>query len=156
MRVGIGYDVHSLGPGKGVILGGVEVPCGKKLEGWSDADVVVHAIVDALLGAAGLGDIGSWFPAGDPEYREISSLSLLSRVRDVFKGRGIKIVNVDVTVIAQEPELSPFIDGMRLKLGNVLEIATERVSVKATTTDGLGFIGRGDGIAAQAVVLIQE
>ena len=134
----------------------MEVPCGKKLEGWSDADVVVHAIVDALLGAAGLGDIGSWFPAGDPEYREISSLSLLSRVRDVFKGRGIKIVNVDVTVIAQEPELSPFIDGMRLKLGNVLEIATERVSVKATTTDGLGFIGRGDGIAAQAVVLIQE
>ena len=156
MRVGIGYDVHSLIPGHRLVLGGVEVPFEKGLSGWSDADVLTHAVIDALLGAAALGDIGSHFPPGAPEYRSISSLVLLGRVRDELAGHGWKVGNIDATIVAERPTLRPFIDGMREQLGGALGITVDRVSVKATTSEKLGFAGREEGIAAWAVALLEE
>ncbi len=155
MRVGIGYDTHPLVTGHKLVLGGVDIPFDKGLEGWSDADVLSHAIIDALLGAAALGDIGSHFPPGQPEYKDISSLELLTRVSDTLSREGWLVVNVDATVIAEEPKLKDHIDKMREQLSRTLGINFSQVSVKASTANTLGSIGRGEGIAAQAVVLIE-
>lgn len=156
LRVGIGYDSHPLVSGRALVLGGVHIPCGKGLSGWSDADVATHAIIDALCGAAGLGDIGRLFPAGDAEYRDISSLLLLSEAGQLLKAGGFTVVNVDATIIAQEPRVAPFVDEMRKLVARALEIEPGRVTIKATTTNGLGSIGREEGIAAQAVALISQ
>ena len=156
MRVGIGYDVHPLTPGRRLVLGGVDIPFDKGLSGWSDADVLTHAIIDALLGAAALGDIGSYFPPGEPQYKDISSLTLLERVRDKLAENSWQIVNVDATIIAEQPKLSDFIEQMRHRLSQTLGIALNRVSVKASTSAQLGFVGRGEGMAAWAVVLIES
>ncbi|MBI2849609.1 MAG: 2-C-methyl-D-erythritol 2,4-cyclodiphosphate synthase [Chloroflexi bacterium] len=155
MRVGTGYDAHPLVTGRRLVLGGVEIPFDKGLDGWSDADVLTHAIIDALLGAAALGDIGSHFPPGDPDYKNISSLMLLKRVKDKLAEKGWLIDNIDATVVAAQPKLKDFIDRMRQQLSRTLNIPVSQVSVKASTSNGLGFAGRGDGIAAQAVVLIK-
>ena len=156
MRIGVGYDVHSLVAGRRLVLGGVEIPFDKGLDGWSDADVLTHAIIDALLGAAALGDIGSHFPPGEPKYRDISSLKLLVTVKDELGEKGWQIANIDATIVAEEPKLSGFIGGMREKLSQTLGVALGQVSVKASTADKLGFIGRGEGIAANAVASIEE
>jgi 2-C-methyl-D-erythritol 2,4-cyclodiphosphate synthase len=158
LRIGIGYDIHPLVKDKGrkLILGGVEIPFEKGLDGWSDADALTHAIIDALLGAAALGDIGSHFPAGEAEYKDISSLSLLEKTRDKLEEGGFRVVNVDATVIAEEPKLAEFISQMRQKLSQTIGIETSQVSVKASTANGLGFVGRGEGIAALAVALVEE
>ncbi len=156
MRVGIGYDVHPLTPGRRLVLGGVDIPFAKGLSGWSDADVLTHAIIDALLGAAGLGDIGRHFPPEELEYKDISSLVLLKRIRDKLTENGWLISNIDTTVVAEQPKLRDFIDRMREQLSQTLGIAPGQVSVKATTSEKLGFIGRGEGIAAWAVVLLEE
>ena len=156
MRVGIGYDVHALVSGRGLILGGVRVPFEKGLSGHSDADVVTHAIIDALLGAAGLRDIGTQFPSDDSMYRDISSLVLLGKAGELVAEAGFEVKNVDATIVAQRPKLSPFIDSMSDYLSRTLNLAASQVSVKATTTDGLGFVGREEGMAAYAVVLVEE
>jgi len=155
MRVGIGYDVHPLTHGRRLVLGGVEIPFAKGLSGWSDADVLTHAIIDALLGAAGLGDIGSHFPPGEPQYKDISSLVLLKRVKDKLTENGWLIVNIDATVVTEQPKLRDFIDRMRQQLSQTLGIAASQVSVKASTSAKLGFIGRGEGIAVWAIVLLE-
>jgi 2-C-methyl-D-erythritol 2,4-cyclodiphosphate synthase len=154
LRVGIGCDSHPLVSGRGLILGGVDIPYGKGLSGWSDADVAVHAIIDALCGAANLGDIGTLFPSQEPEYKDISSLVLLSKTGDLLKAKGLRVVNIDVTIIAQSPKLSPFIPEMRKRIGRALDIDSTQVTIKATTTNGLGFTGREEGITAQSVALI--
>lgn len=154
MRVGHGYDVHRLVEGRKLILGGVEIEYIKGLDGHSDADVLTHAIMDALLGAAALGDIGKLFPDNDDAYLGADSLVLLSKVCEVLADKGYKIGNVDSTVIAQKPKLAPFIDGMRKKLADTMKIPVDCVSVKATTEEKLGFTGEGLGIAAHAVALI--
>ena len=154
MRIGTGYDAHPLVAGRRLVLGGVEIPFNKGLDGWSDADVLTHAITDALLGAAALGDIGSHFPPGDPEFKNISSLVLLKRVKDKLAERGWLIDNIDVTVVAAQPKLRDFIDRMRQQLSQTLGIPMDQVSVKASTSNQLGFAGRGEGIAAHAVALI--
>jgi 2-C-methyl-D-erythritol 2,4-cyclodiphosphate synthase len=154
IKVGIGYDSHSLVSGRRLILGGVDIPYDKGLSGWSDADVATHAIIDALCGAADLGDVGTLFPPQEPEYEDISSLVLLSKTGELLKAKGLKVANIDVTIIAQSPKLSPFILEMRKRLSQALGVESTRVTIKATTTDGLGFIGRGEGIAAQSVALI--
>ncbi len=156
MRVGIGYDVHSLTSGRRLVLGGIDIPFDKGLSGWSDADVLTHAIIDALLGAAGLGDIGSHFPPGEPEYKDISSLVLLKRVKDKLAENGWLIGNVDATIVAEQPKLRDFIDRMRQQLSQTLAIAPGQVSVKASTSNRLGFTGRGEGIAAWAVALLER
>jgi len=156
MRVGIGYDVHPLTPERRLVLGGVDIPFDKGLSGWSDADVLTHAIIDALLGAAALGDIGSHFPPGEPQYKSISSLVLLKRVRDKLAENSWQIDNVDATIVAEQPKLRDFIDQMRHQLSQTLGIALSRVSVKASTSAQLGFVGRGEGIAAYAVALIES
>lgn len=156
MRVGIGYDFHPLSPGRRLILGGVEIPFEKGLEGYSDADVVVHAIMDALLGAAGLKDIGTQFPSGEPEYENISSLILLDRVNDLLGQHGFEINNIDAVVVAQQPRIAPFIDTMRENISNILKLQLTQIMVKATTTDGIGSIGKGEGIAAHAIVSIND
>ena len=155
MHVGIGYDVHPLTSGWRLVLGGVDIPFNKGLSGWSDADVLTHAIIDALLGAAGLGDIGSHFPPGEPEYRDISSLVLLKRVKDKLTENGWLIDNVDATVVTEQPKLRDFIDRMREQLSQTLGITLNQVSVKASTSAELGFIGRGEGMAAYAVALLE-
>jgi len=155
VRVGIGYDVHPLVPGRRLVLGGIDIPFDKGLGGWSDADALSHAIIDALLGAAALGDIGSHFPPGDPQYKDISSLVLLERVRKKLAENGWEVVNIDATVLAESPRLRDFIDRMRQQLSQTLGINISQVSVKASTSSGLGFIGRGEGIAAYAVALIE-
>ncbi len=155
MRVGIGYDVHPLTPGRRLVLGGVDIPFDKGLDGWSDADVLIHAIIDALLGAASLGDIGSHFPPGEPEYKDISSLLLLKRVKNKLTEKDWLIGNVDATIVAEQPKLRDFIDRMRQQLSQTLAIAPSQVSVKASTSNQLGFTGRGEGIAAWAVALIE-
>ena len=155
MRVGIGYDVHPLNSGRRLVLGGVDIPFNMGLSGWSDADVLAHAIIDALLGAAALGDIGSHFPPGEPQYKDISSLTLLKRVRDELAENSWQIVNVDATIVAEQPKLRDFIDQMRQRLSQTLGMALNQVSVKASTSAQLGFIGQGEGIAAWAVALIQ-
>lgn len=156
MRIGQGYDVHKLVPDRKLILGGIEIPYEKGLLGHSDADVIVHAVMDALLGAAGLWDIGHAFPDDDPETEGISSLVLLERVRDMLARRGFQVVNVDGTIIAQRPKLSPHIPDMRNNMAAVLGIEADRINLKATTEEGLGFTGSGEGIAAQAVALLEK
>ena len=155
MRIGTGYDVHPLVAGRKLVLGGVEVPFAKGLDGWSDADVLSHAVIDALLGAVALGDIGQHFPPGDEQYRDISSLLLLEKVRDELTEKGFHIENIDTIIVAERPRLSDYIDEIRKKLSQTLGIARDKVSVKAKTSAGLGFIGRGEGIAACAVVLLE-
>jgi 2-C-methyl-D-erythritol 2,4-cyclodiphosphate synthase len=153
-RVGIGYDIHPLVKGRRLVIGGVEIPFKKGLDGWSDADVLTHAIIDALLGAAALGDIGSHFPPGEPQYKDISSLALLKKVVDKLKENDWQIVNVDATIVAEQPKLRDFIYQMRQQLSDTLDIAPGQVSVKASTSARLGSIGRGEGMAAYAVALI--
>lgn len=156
MRVGMGYDVHRLAEGRRLILGGVEIPFEQGILGHSDADVLAHAVIDALLGAAGLGDIGRHFPDSDPQYENISSLILLARVGQLLRGQGWKVGNIDATVVAQRPRLAPYVEAMRRHLAEALEIEVARIGVKATTSDGLGFTGRGEGIAAFAVALLER
>ena len=156
MRIGHGYDVHRLVEGRKLILGGVEIPFEKGLDGHSDADVLVHAVMDALLGAAALGDIGKLFPDNDERYLGADSIGLLKTVRTVLEEHGWKLSNLDATVIAQRPKLAPYIDTMRKRIADALETDAENVSVKATTEEGLGFTGSGEGIAAHAVCLIER
>ena len=156
MRVGHGYDVHKLVPGRDLILGGVHIPHETGLLGHSDADVLLHAISDALLGAAALGDIGHLFPDSDPAYKNADSLILLRKVGARIYTAGYKISNIDATVIAQAPKLAPYIKEMRRKIAYALELDIDAVSVKATTEEGLGFSGEGLGIAAHAVCLIEN
>jgi 2-C-methyl-D-erythritol 2,4-cyclodiphosphate synthase len=156
LRVGIGWDSHPLVSGRRLVLGGVDIRYEKGLSGWSDADVAVHAIIDALCGAADLGDIGSLFRPGGPEYRDTSSLVLLNKTGELVKTKGFKIGNIDVAIIAEGPRLSPFIPEMRRLISQALGVDSTQVTVKATTANGLGFIGRGEGMAAQAVALIRK
>ena len=156
MRIGHGYDVHRLVEGRKLILGGVEIPFEKGLDGHSDADVLVHAVMDALLGAAALGDIGKLFPDNDDAYLGADSVELLKKVRDVLQEHGWKPGNLDATVIAQRPKLAPYIDTMRKRIADALETDAENVSVKATTEERLGFTGSGEGIAVHAVCLIER
>jgi 2-C-methyl-D-erythritol 2,4-cyclodiphosphate synthase len=156
MRIGSGFDVHAFGPGDHVMLAGVRVPHARGLVAHSDGDVVLHAVTDALLGAAGLGDIGQWFPDSDPALRGADSRALLRQVVVALGERGLRVGNCDVTVIAQAPRLGSHRDAMRANLAADLGIAAERVNVKATTTEGLGFTGRAEGMAAQAVVLLLD
>ena len=156
MRAGIGYDVHKLVTGRRLILGGVEIPFDKGLSGHSDADVLTHAIMDALLGAAGLKDIGNQFPSDDRQYKDISSLVLLDEVNKLVWEKGFIVVNIDAVIVAQQPKILPFIDDMRRLISRRLGINSEQVMVKATTTDGLGFVGSGEGMAAYAVALVEE
>ena len=156
MRIGHGYDVHRLVPERKLILGGVEIPFEKGLLGHSDADVLTHAVMDALLGAAALGDIGRLFPDNDPAYEGADSLVLLRRVTEALAEHGYRIGNVDATVLAQRPKLAPHIPAMREKLAVAMGISVDQVSVKATTEEGLGFTGTGEGIAAHAVALIEK
>lgn len=156
MRVGIGYDVHALVEGRPLIIGGVEIPFGKGLSGHSDADLLSHAIADALLGAAALGNIGEQFPNDDPELANISSLTLLKRVNVLLHKNNWEIVNVDSTVNIERPKLLPHIRSMREKLSAALDLTPDLVSVKATTGEGLGFVGSGEGASAMAVALIRR
>lgn len=156
MRIGIGYDVHPLVAGRKLVLGGVEIPHPKGLDGWSDADALTHAVIDALLGAAALGDIGQHFPPGQPEYEGISSLVLLEEVVEKLEEKGCRVGNIDATVVAEKPRLREYIDDMRHNLSHVLGIDMDRVSVKASTHNGLGFIGNEEGIAVYAVAMIEE
>jgi 2-C-methyl-D-erythritol 2,4-cyclodiphosphate synthase len=156
MRIGIGYDVHPLVKGRKLILGGVEIPFEKGLDGYSDADVLVHAIMDALLGAAGLKDIGQQFPTGDPQHKDASSIHLLEHVGRLVAAQGYRINNVDSVLIAQAPMIAPYVDEMRKKIAVALRTDIGNVMVKATTTDKLGFTGRGEGMAAEAVTLLSE
>ena len=156
MRIGHGYDVHRLVEGRRLILGGVEIPYEKGLLGHSDADVLTHALMDALLGAAALGDIGGLFPDNDPKYEGADSVGLLREVRRVLSENGWRVGNVDCTVIAQRPKLAPYIPQMRRNLADAMGVDLNCVSVKATTEEGLGFSGEGLGIAAHAVALIEE
>ena len=156
MRIGHGYDVHRLVQGRRLILGGVEVPWEMGLLGHSDADVLTHAVMDALLGAAGLWDIGHAFPDTDPAYEGISSLILLERVMEQLGRRGLRVGNVDATILAQRPKLAPHIPRMVENLARVMRVEPGRVNVKATTEEGLGFTGAGDGMAAHAVALLEE
>ncbi len=156
MRIGHGYDVHKLTPGRRLILGGVDVPYHEGLLGHSDADVLTHAVMDALLGAAGLGDIGRHFPDNDPAYAGADSLKLLERVMELLRAAGYAVGNVDATVLAQAPKLAPHIPQMRENLARVMGVDPGRVNVKATTEEGLGFTGAKQGIAAHAVALIEE
>ena len=154
MRIGHGYDVHALAEGRDLILGGVKIPFEKGLLGHSDADVLAHAIADALLGAAALGDIGVLFPDNDPQYKGADSLKLLSAVVAAVRRKGYAIGNIDATVLAQRPKLRPFIDEMRRNLASACNMDIDCISVKATTEEHLGFTGRGEGISAHAVCLL--
>lgn len=156
IRIGHGYDVHRLTAGRKLILGGVEISCVLGLDGHSDADVLIHAIMDALLGAAALGDIGKLFPDTDPQYRGISSLILLKTVRDAIAERGYVISNIDATIIAQKPKLAPYISEMVRVVSDTLGIMPDQVNIKATTEENLGFTGREEGIAAHAVCLLKK
>lgn len=155
MRVGIGYDIHPLSPGRDLVIGGVHIDSPRGLDGHSDADVLTHAIIDSLLGAAALGDIGQHFPASDPGYQGASSQDLLTMVVRTVRQAGYRVVNVDSTVVAEEPRLQPHIEAMRKQLAKTLGIDFGEVSVKATSPEGLGALGREEGIAAHAVALIE-
>ncbi|MBI2941378.1 MAG: 2-C-methyl-D-erythritol 2,4-cyclodiphosphate synthase [Chloroflexi bacterium] len=155
LRVGVGYDVHRFSPSRRLMLGGIELPHSQGLEGYSDADVLLHAICDAILGAAALGDIGQHFPAGDARYRGVASIVLLREVVTLTRQRGYRVGNVDAVVVAEAPRISPHVDAMRATIAEALGTTVEDVSVKATTNERLGFVGRGEGIAAQAVVLLE-
>ena len=156
MRVGHGFDVHRLVEGRPCIIGGVTIPFAKGLLGHSDADVLLHAISDALLGAAGLGDIGRHFPDTDPDFKDADSLVLLERVHTLLRSRGFRVANVDATVICERPKITPHAPRMVENIANALQIDASQVNVKATTSEGLGFTGRGEGIAAQAVCLLTD
>ena len=156
MRVGVGYDVHPLVSGRRLVLGGVEIPFEKGLDGHSDADVLVHAIIDALLGATGLGDIGVHFPLSDLRYKDISSVALLRQVVSLLRDEGWLVCNVDASIVAERPRLTPFIADMRAIISEALGIGVEQVSVKSTTSKGLGFLGKGEGIAAHAVAMVEK
>ena len=154
-RIGNGYDVHRLAEGRKLVLGGVDIPHSVGLDGHSDADVLCHALCDALLGASGAGDLGKHFPDTDSNWEGISSLVLLEKTEEVVVERGYQIVNTDATIVAQQPKLSPHIEAMTITIAKTLRIDPEQVNIKATTTDHLGFTGRKEGIAAYAVVLLQ-
>ena len=153
-RIGLGCDVHAFSDGTKLMLGGVQIPYEKGLEGHSDADVLIHAVIDALLGAAGLGDIGKHFPDSDENYRGISSLVLLGRTAELLKMQGFRIVNIDAVVIAQEPKISAYTPQMCEKMADVLKISSAQINIKGTTAEHLGFTGRKEGIAAQAVASV--
>jgi len=154
--VGIGYDVHALVEDRKLILGGVEIPFQKGLSGWSDADVLIHAVMDALLGAVALGDIGTHFPPGEKEYEGISSLELLVRVKNLIDKKGWKIGNIDATILAEAPRLKPHIFTMTSNIAKALSLETTEINIKAGTNERLGFVGRGEGIVAQAVALLES
>ncbi|MFI3200387.1 MAG: 2-C-methyl-D-erythritol 2,4-cyclodiphosphate synthase [Eubacteriales bacterium] len=154
MRVGMGYDVHRLVEGRLLILGGVTIPYEKGLLGHSDADVLIHAIMDAILGATALGDIGTHFPDTDTKYKGISSILLLEYVRELIEANGFIMGNIDATIIAQEPKMKPYIDQMRIAIAHALKISKDCVNVKATTEEGLGFTGSKEGIASQAICMV--
>lgn len=156
MRIGFGYDVHQLVENRKLILGGVDIPYKTGLLGHSDADVLIHAIMDSILGALALGDIGKHFPDTDMEYKDIDSMMLLGRVYEIMESKGYEIGNIDVTVAAQAPKLAPFIDEMRNNINAVLKTSIENISVKATTTEWLGFEGREEGISASCVCLLKK
>lgn len=156
MRVGIGYDVHPLARGRRLVLGGIEIPFEKGLDGHSDADVLVHAIIDALLGAAGLGDIGTHFPSSEPKYKDISSITLLRQVGTLLQSHGWQVGNIDATIVAEQPRLSAFIPQMQQRISETLGISPGQIGVKSTTSKGLGFLGKGEGIAAHAVALVEK
>jgi len=156
LRIGFGYDVHRLVEKRKLILGGVDIPSTKGLEGHSDADVLLHAVADALLGAAALGDIGRHFPNTDQRYKGISSLLLLRHVGELLAHHRYRIVNIDATVVLDAPTIAPHIDGMRRNIADVLALPVQRISIKATTSEGLGFIGAGEGAVAHAVVLLVQ
>ena len=156
MRVGMGYDVHKLTEGRKLILGGVDIPWEKGLLGHSDADVLIHAVMDALLGAAALGDIGKHFPDTDPAYKGISSIKLLVHVAELLRKQEYAVGNIDATVIAQKPKMAPHIPQMRKNMADALGIPESMINIKATTEEGLGFTGRGEGIASQAICLLIE
>lgn len=156
MRIGMGYDVHQLVEGRDLILGGVDIPYEKGLAGHSDADVLLHAIMDALLGAMALGDIGKHFPDTSKEYKDISSMVLLKRVAKTMARKGYSIVNLDATIVAELPKMAPHIDLMRTNIAEVLDCKFDQVNVKATTTEKLGFEGEGLGISSQAIVLLEK
>ena len=155
-RVGIGFDSHPLSPGRRLVLGGVEIPHDRGLAGHSDGDVLVHSLLDALLGAADLGDKGTHFPSSDPQFKDISSLILLEKVACILNEAGWRVSNVDATMLAQTPRLGPFIPAMKERTAGALSIPSGRVSIKATTTDYLGFVGRSEGIAACAVACVMS
>jgi 2-C-methyl-D-erythritol 2,4-cyclodiphosphate synthase len=155
-RIGHGYDIHRLVKNRKLVLGGVRIDYEKGLDGHSDADVIIHALMDSLLGAVGLGDLGSYFPNTDPAYKDADSLNLLSHVTKLISERHYAIDNIDVTVIAEAPKLAPHIPQMISNIAHVLEISADAVSIKATTNEGLGFIGRGEGIAAFCVALLHK
>ena len=155
MRVGTGVDVHALVEGRPLVLGGVTVPHDRGLAGHSDGDVVAHAVMDALLGAAALGDIGTHFPPDDPRYKDADSLSLLANVAQLLRENGWRTANLDATIVAERPPMASHIPTMRQNVAAALQVAVDSVSIKATTTDGLGLTGRGEGIAAHAVVAIE-
>ncbi|HZK24877.1 MAG TPA: 2-C-methyl-D-erythritol 2,4-cyclodiphosphate synthase [Oscillospiraceae bacterium] len=155
MRFGIGYDVHKLVADRPLILGGVTIPFDLGLLGHSDADVLVHAIMDAMLGALALGDLGKHFPDTDPDYKGIASLQLLKQVAQLCRQQGYTIGNIDAIIIAQKPKLAPYITSMRTNIAQTLEVTIEQISVKATTTEGLGFCGTSEGMAAQAAALLR-
>ena len=156
MRTGMGYDVHRLTEGRKLIIGGVEIPYEKGLLGHSDADVLLHAVMDALLGAAALGDIGKHFPDTDPEYEGVSSIRLLEHVGRLLDEKGFVIENIDATVVAQRPKMRPYIEQMRENIATALRIEPDQVNVKATTEEGLGFTGTGEGISSQAVCAVEK
>jgi 2-C-methyl-D-erythritol 2,4-cyclodiphosphate synthase len=156
MRIGQGFDVHALVPGRKLVVGGVEIPYARGLQGHSDADVLLHAICDALLGAAGLGDIGQHFPDSDPAYAGADSRKILRETAKKVRQRNWRVVNVDATIIAQEPRMAPHIPRMIGNIAADLEVAPAAINIKATTTEGLGFLGRVEGIGAQAVALLEQ
>ncbi len=155
MRIGMGYDIHRLVNGRKLFLGGIEIPFEKGLLGHSDADVLIHAICDALLGAAGLGDIGQHFPDTDSAFKDIYSVRLLEKTRDMLANGGFSIINLDTVVFAQAPKISPYRDAMRSCIARTLDISPDCVNIKATTTEGLGMIGDGEGIAAMCIVMLE-
>jgi 2-C-methyl-D-erythritol 2,4-cyclodiphosphate synthase len=156
LRVGIGLDAHAFSADTALVLGGVDFPGGRGLAGHSDGDVVAHALIDAVLGAAGLGDIGELFPSGDPQWLDASSIRLLQRAYEVVRGAGWELVNADCVLIGEEPRIAPVRDVMRARLAGSMGVDLDRVTVRATTTDELGFTGRGEGLAAQAVALLRR
>lgn len=156
IRIGQGYDVHRLVQGRTMIIGGVEIPSEKGILGHSDADVLLHAVCDAMLGALALGDIGKHFPDTDPKFKDISSLKLLEHVSALIYSKGFSVVNVDSTVVLQKPKIGPYVDAMRMNIAGILQISSDAVSIKATTSEGMGFTGAGEGVVAHAVVLLSS
>lgn len=156
MRIGIGYDIHRLTDGGKLTLGGVDIPYVKSLVGYSDADVLLHALSDAMLGAAGLDDIGVHFPDTDPAYKGASSVDLLKKVNDLIQKKGYRLENADMVVIAEEPKIRPFVAGMKTKISGILHIDASQINIKATTQEGVGSIGRNEAIASYAVAMLKE